>query len=88
MYQPGERVHSFTSPLGTLLLTLGALGGDSDPAQRALWGFRVLSAAALLVRGTRHAGLSAAAYATACGYLQFDAVYQVFRLGGVDRRPP
>ncbi|MEO5959670.1 MAG: hypothetical protein ABIZ49_08650 [Opitutaceae bacterium] len=47
VYQPGERVHAFTSPLGTLLPALFALGGGEDVAVRALWGFRILSAAAL-----------------------------------------
>lgn len=47
VFQPGERVHSFTSPLGTLLPALFALGGGDDVAIRAIWGLRVLSALAL-----------------------------------------
>ena len=47
VYQPGERVHTFTSPLGTLLPALFALGGGEDVAGRALWGLRLVSAAAL-----------------------------------------
>lgn len=47
VYQPGERVHSFTSPLGTLLPALFALGGGDHVAVRALWWFRIVSAAAL-----------------------------------------
>lgn len=47
VFQPGERVHAFTSPLGTLLPALFALGGGDDVAVRALWGFRIVSAAAL-----------------------------------------
>ena len=46
VYQPGERVHSFTSPLGTLLPALFAVGGG-DATARALWCFRLVSAAAL-----------------------------------------
>ena len=47
VFQPGERVHTFTSPLGVLLpaLTLWISGGTSDAA--ALMGFRLLSVAAL-----------------------------------------
>ncbi len=46
VFQPGERVHSFTSPLGTLLPALFAIGGGGATA-RALWCFRVVSALAL-----------------------------------------
>ena len=47
VFQPGERVHSFTSPLGTLLPALFAGGGGDNVAVRALWWFRVVSALAL-----------------------------------------
>ncbi len=47
VFEPGERLHTFTSPLGTLLPALFALGGGDDVATRALWGFRMMSAAAL-----------------------------------------
>src|SRR5687768_4336169 len=47
VFQPGERVHSFTSPLGTLLPALFALGGGESVEIRALWGLRVVSACAL-----------------------------------------
>ena len=47
VFQPGERVHTFTSPLGTLLPALFALGGGEDVAVRALWGFRLVSVLAL-----------------------------------------
>src|SRR5687767_14454621 len=50
VFQPGERVHSFTSPLGTLIPALFAIGGGTDAdhvALRALWGLRILSALAL-----------------------------------------
>jgi|GEM_PF-797592 len=47
VYNIGERVHTFTSPLGVLLpaASLWLTGGESD--QAALWGFRMLSIAAL-----------------------------------------
>ncbi|MSU24612.1 MAG: hypothetical protein EXS32_12420 [Opitutus sp.] len=72
VYQPGERVHSFTSPLGTLLPALFALGGGDHVAVRSLWWFRVLSAAALggavwlAARTMLRAGLAPVATATAC----------------------
>lgn len=47
VFQRGERVHSFTSPLGTLLPSPFALGGGDDVARPALWGLRVVSATAL-----------------------------------------
>src|SRR4051794_229143 len=47
VFQPGERLHTFTSPLGTLLPALFAIGGGENVADRALWLFRVVSAAAL-----------------------------------------
>ena len=46
VFQVGERVHTFTSPLGTLLPALFAVGGG-DATTRALWCFRLVSAAAL-----------------------------------------
>jgi hypothetical protein len=47
VFNPGDRLHTFTSPLGTLLPAAAsyATGGRSDAA--ALWIYRVLSAAAL-----------------------------------------
>ena len=47
VFTPGEHVHSFTSPLGTLLpaLCCWITGGDSDLA--ALWLFRLFSCGAL-----------------------------------------
>lgn len=47
VFNVGDRLHTFTSPLGTLLPALASYvtGNRSDPA--ALWVFRVMSAAAL-----------------------------------------
>lgn len=47
VYQPGERVHTFTSPLGTLLPALFALGDGESVVPRALWCFRLVSLGAL-----------------------------------------
>ncbi|MHC5541492.1 hypothetical protein ACYOEI_25000, partial [Singulisphaera rosea] len=43
VYYPGERVHGFTSPLGTLLPALCFLATGSRTYFEALWAFRVLS---------------------------------------------
>ncbi len=47
VFTEGQRVHTFTSPLGVLLpaLASGLTGNSSDPA--ALWIFRLMAAAAL-----------------------------------------
>jgi hypothetical protein len=47
VYTPGQRVHSFTSPLGTLIPAMisAATGNTSD--ELVLWLFRILSAGAL-----------------------------------------
>lgn len=64
VFQPGERVHTFTSPLGTLLPALFALGGGDDVAVRALWGLRVVSALAvggavwIAIRAFQRSGLT------------------------------
>lgn len=47
VFQSGERVHTFTSPLGTLLPAAFAVGGGENVMLRALWGLRVVSALAL-----------------------------------------
>ncbi len=47
VYEHGQRIHSFTSPLGTLLPALFALGGGDDVIPRALWCYRLACLAAL-----------------------------------------
>jgi hypothetical protein len=51
VYRPGERVHGFTSPLGTLLPALCHLATGQTSYLAALWLFRVLSAAAFAGAG-------------------------------------
>ncbi len=46
VYYPGECVHGFTSPLGTLLPALCYLATGSRSYLEAIWAFRVLSALA------------------------------------------
>ncbi|AOS44547.1 hypothetical protein Verru16b_01610 [Lacunisphaera limnophila] len=90
VFQPGERVHSFTSPLGTLLPALFALGGGADPAAQALWLFRLVSAAALggavarLVQEGRRADLSVPALAAAAGFLVLDPKIVDFSGNGME----
>lgn len=47
VYEHGQRVHSFTSPLGTLLPAAFAIGGGENVIPRALWCYRLVCAAAL-----------------------------------------
>lgn len=90
VFQPGERVHSFTSPLGTLLPALFALGGGADPAAQALWLFRIASAAALgsaawiLVHEGRRSALPSVAVGTACGLLVLDPKVVDFAGNGME----
>ncbi len=91
VYQPGERVHTFTSPLGTLLPALFAGGGEgSDRAQRALWLFRLVSVAALAgavgtaARVMTRAGLGALAIGAACLAWALDAKTVDFTINGME----
>jgi hypothetical protein len=57
VYSPGERVQSFTSPLGVLLpAVLDVLTGRSDRA--TIWFFRILSAACYGLAGVYISGLA------------------------------
>jgi hypothetical protein len=49
VYNPGERIHGFTSPLGVLLPALGYWLTGND--RSALWFFRAISIAAFLAGG-------------------------------------
>jgi hypothetical protein len=90
VYQPGERVHSFTSPLGTLLPALFALGGGEDVAIRALWGLRIVSALALggtlwlAVRAWQRDGLGALAVTTMAAAWILDAKTVDFATNGME----
>ena len=46
-FNPGERVHTFTSPLGVLLPALCTWMAGADHEAAALWLFRLLNAALL-----------------------------------------
>ena len=49
VFNPGERVHTFTSPLGVLLPALCTWMAGADHEAAALWLFRLLNAALLAV---------------------------------------
>ncbi|HTT56354.1 MAG TPA: hypothetical protein VMF63_04550 [Opitutaceae bacterium] len=87
VFNPGERVHTFTSPLGVLLPALClALGRGSD--QAALWLFRLLSAAllaaaaALVWRRTETLGLGRTGRGVLFGLLLTDAKLTDFAING------
>jgi hypothetical protein len=90
VFQPGERVHSFTSPLGTLLPALFALGGGADVAVRALWLFRGVSALALggalwlAVRAWQRDGLAGLAVTAAAVAWICDAKTVDFATNGME----
>ncbi|MBI4623163.1 MAG: hypothetical protein HY736_08095 [Verrucomicrobia bacterium] len=90
VYQPGERVHTFTSPLGTLLPALFAAGGGEHVAVRALWWFRLLSAAAaggavwLAARTLVRDGLAPVAVGAACAMWAFDPKMVDFAINGME----
>jgi len=90
VFTPGERVHSFTSPLGVLLPALACwlTGGQSDAA--ALWVFRLMGAAALggaavlLFQGTRRLRSGRTAAWLAVGFLALEAKALDFSTNGME----
>ena len=90
VFTPGERVHSFTSPLGTLLpaLCCWLTGGASD--QAALWLFRLLSCGALALAALRlwriaeFARLGEAGRWLLAGLLLLDAKITAFAINGME----
>jgi hypothetical protein len=86
----GERIHSFTSPLGTLLPALFALGAGPEVEIRALWIFRAVSAAALglaiflACREFHRDQLGRWASAVACGLWIFDPKIVDFSINGME----
>jgi hypothetical protein len=72
VFQPGERVHGFTSPIGVLLPAgLHFAMGNPESFHQGLWGFRLLGATAfalgiaLVVRTLMRFGAAAWAFAAA-----------------------
>lgn len=85
VYQPGERVQTYTSPLGTLLPAAGLWITGSDIG--ALWILRVLSVAALAgaaVLLTRSSGLHGAALGAMLMLSVLDAKTLSFATNGME----
>lgn len=91
VYQVGERVHTFTSPLGVLLpaLTLALTGGHSD--RWALIGFQALSilavggaAAILWELARRHWQLALGPCVVVAGFFLLDAKAVDFAINGME----
>ncbi len=90
VFQVGQRVHTYTSPLGTLLpaFTSWISGGNSDEA--ALWIFRAISIAffagsvALVWRLGRAWGWRPAVCALTAGLLLTDAKSVSFTINGME----
>jgi len=89
VYQPGERVCAFTSPLGTLLpAACAALAGSHD--QAAIWLFRLVSAlllaatAAILWRLADRLRLAALGVALLFGLFLFDGKITDFSMNGME----
>ena len=90
VFNPGERVHSFTSPLHTLLLAgLSVLTGNGSE-QPVLWLSRILLSGVLawavliLLRVCRQAGFALAATAFLALFLMIDAKTVDFTINGME----
>ena len=90
VFTPGERLHTFTSPLGTLLPALCTLVAGPDREELALWLFRGLSAgllagaAALLWRRFDTLGLGALGRFVFFGLVLADAKLTDFSINGME----
>jgi hypothetical protein len=90
VHQPGERVHTFTSPLGVLLPALASVLTFNASDAAALWGFRLMCAAAfggavvLMGLYARRAGFGLAATAAMAGLLITDAKTVDFCINGME----
>ena len=90
VFNPGDRLHTFTSPLGVLLPALAFVltGNNSDYA--ALWIFRVMSATALggaawlLFSGVRKAGYTPLVGTALIAFVACDAKALDFTINGME----
>lgn len=89
VFQPGERLHTFTSPLGVLVPALG-LWITGGSATGALWSLRVVSALALaaglvlLGRRTASLGLGSLGRFVCFGLILADAKMTDFSINGME----
>ena len=90
VFEHGQRVHSFTSPLGTLLPALFAIGGGEHVIARALWSYRVVSVLALAsalwvaLRVAKRDGLAGFALGTAGLAWALDGKVVDFTINGME----
>jgi hypothetical protein len=90
VHNPGQRVHSFTSPLGVLLPSAASLATLNRSDVAALWIFRALAigalaaAAVLLYRCTQRLGLSLAAAGFLVVCLATDTKTVDFTINGME----
>jgi len=89
VFQPGERVHGFTSPLGTLVPALCCLvSGDSDSGALWLFRFTTIPALALGITGLvwlgRRQGLPPPCQALLVGLLALDPKTVDFTINGME----
>ncbi len=90
VYTPGERLHTFTSPLGVLLPSLAYLLTFNSSDYAALWIYRLMSAAALggagvlLHRTARKEGAAAPVAAAFVLFLATDAKTIDFTINGME----
>lgn len=90
VFNPGERVHTFTSPLGVLLPALCTFLTGPGQEEAALWIFRVINAAflagaaALVWCRATSLGLGAVGRVTLFGLLFLDAKLIDFSINGME----
>ncbi|MSU48545.1 MAG: hypothetical protein EXS37_05530 [Opitutus sp.] len=90
VFNPGERVHTFTSPLGVLVPALCSILAGSNHEEIALWIFRginasLLAAAAMLTwRRVAALGLGRVGGVTLIGVLFADAKLVDFSINGME----
>lgn len=90
VYDPGERVHSFTSPLGTLLPAAIKFLFASAPDEVVLWLFRITQCCILGVTGllllgmARELRLSKGSFALLLGMFSVDAKILDFSTNGME----
>jgi len=90
VFQPGERVHTFTSPLGVLIPALCSWLTGANNDQAAVWLFRLISAgflaatADLLWRIARQLQLARPGLALLFGLFLFDAKIADFSMNGME----
>ncbi len=90
VFNVGERVHTFTSPLGVLLPALSAWITGVGTGEAPLWGYRVICIAALaggvslLLQIARQRQLGSLAILLVAGWLAMDAKTVDFTINGME----